>query len=547
MSRHRGAWRNWLSHWQLALPTGLAIVLVALLCWLQLLQPLEQLAYQGLFRSRGPLAWDDRVVLVKIDDASLQQLGTFPWSRDRYTQLLNLLQTATPNVVVFDLIFVESSGADAAFADALRAHQSGVIASGGGRDSAVGAPNSQLANAAIGVGHVRHIPDQDGLVRRVPAVVDQLPSLSLLGLQSYRLFAAAPPIPVQPQLWPNWIGPIDQMPQYAFSDVLNGRVNPTALQNKIILVGVTAAGFNPLVTPFDRSPPASGVHLQATLLNNLLQQNLLQPLSGWGWWGLLLLSNGLWGYMLYRWRMAAQLLGLGLLSGSWWMLCGLALRQHYWLPVLLPIGLWLTTIVLHWMLLNRRLELKNQRLTRLANLDELTQVANRRAFEQYLQQEWQRSRREQQPISLILCDVDFFKQFNDYYGHLLGDHVLYQVAQALSASTKRPTDLIARYGGEEFAVILPNTSEAGACQLTARILSELRAQLIPHAGSAVSHYLTLSLGSATIVPTGELDWHRLIDAADRGLYQAKSQGRDRACHSVMVGHQTNAPLATKIT
>jgi diguanylate cyclase (GGDEF)-like protein len=214
---------------------------------------------------------------------------------------------------------------------------------------------------------------------------------------------------------------------------------------------------------------------------------------------------------------------------------------------LLPIGLWLTTMVLHWMWLNMQLEAKNQRLTRLANLDELTQVANRRAFEQYLQQEWQRSRREQQPISLILCDVDFFKQFNDYYGHLLGDRALHQVAQALVASTKRPTDLIARYGGEEFAVILPNTSESGARQLTARILSELRAQLIPHAGSAVSHYLTLSLGSATIVPSGELDWHRLIDAADRGLYQAKSQGRDRACHSVMVGHQTNAPLATKIT
>jgi diguanylate cyclase (GGDEF)-like protein len=117
---------------------------------------------------------------------------------------------------------------------------------------------------------------------------------------------------------------------------------------------------------------------------------------------------------------------------------------------------------------------------------------------------------------------------------LVGDRALHQVAQALVASTKRPTDLVARYGGEEFAVILPNTGATGAQQLTARILSQMRAQLIPHAASAVSHYLTVSLGSVTVVPEGSIDWHKLIDGADRGLYQAKSQGRDCACHTTLV-------------
>jgi diguanylate cyclase (GGDEF)-like protein len=530
----RGARRNgWLGRlgW---LPSLGALLLVAGLLWLQLLQPLEQLAYQGLFQWRGPLAWDDRVVLVKIDAASLDQLGTFPWSRDRYTQLLNVLQTVPPNVVVFDLVFVEPSPADRLLAEAMRAHHQVVIASG----TSEAAPNHTLASAAITVGHVLHTADQDGWVRQVPIWVDRRPSLGVASLQAYGLFAAVPAIPDNhASLWPNWIGPIAALPQYSFIDVLNGQVNRAALQNKIILVGVTAAGFNPLVTPFESSESASesasGVHLQATLLQNLLQQNLLRPLSGPGWGSLLLLSQGIWSYALHRLRMMAQLAGTGLLAVGWWGISVVALHQHYWLPVALPIVLWLSTSVLHWVWLNRQLAAKNQRLTHLANIDELTQVANRRAFEQYLQQEWQRSLREQQPISLILCDVDFFKEFNDGYGHLAGDQCLYQVAQTLRDSTKRPTDLIARYGGEEFAVILPNTNEDGAKQLTARILSQMRAQLIPHKDSAVSHYLTVSLGSVTIVPRAAIDWHELIDVADRGLYQAKAQGRDRACHTAM--------------
>jgi diguanylate cyclase (GGDEF)-like protein len=506
------------------------MLLIGALCWLQLLQPLEQLAYRGLFQWRGPLAWDDRVVLVAIDAQSLQALGTFPWPRDRYTQLLNALEPAQPHVVVLDLIFAETGPDDRSFAAAMRSHPPVVIASG----DAMTQPNPTIAAGAIGIGHVRHSPDTDGLVRQVPTAVAQLPSLSLSSLQADRWLAPTPNLPLdQPTLWPNWIGPIGQLRQYAFRDILNGHFDPAQLRHKIILVGVTAPGFNPLITPFNTAPPASGVHLQATLLNNLLQQNLLHPVSGVPWLGLLLLSNGLWCWGLSRMRLRAQLGSMALLLGGWWLIALGALHCHYWLPVALPIALWLTTTVLHWLLTNQQLAAKNQQLNYLANIDELTQVANRRAFEQYLQQEWQRSLREQQPISLLLCDVDFFKQFNDSYGHLIGDECLYQVAQAVVSSTKRPTDLVARYGGEEFAVILPNTSESGAQKLTYRILSQMRAQLIPHKTSDISHYLTLSLGSATVVPMAQDDWHSLIDAADRGLYAAKAQGRDRACHTTM--------------
>ncbi|NJN49765.1 MAG: GGDEF domain-containing protein [Alkalinema sp. RL_2_19] len=278
---------------------------------------------------------------------------------------------------------------------------------------------------------------------------------------------------------------------------------------------------------------ASGVHLHATILNNLLQQNLLHPIRGGLWLGLLCLSNLIWSQLLQSLRVPQQVLWSGILVGVWWGIAIAALHQNYWLPVALPITLWLTTTVIHWITRNIQLETKNQQLNYLANIDELTQVSNRRAFEQYLQQEWQRSLREQQPISLLLCDVDFFKQFNDCYGHIAGDECLYQVAQALSASTKRPADLIARYGGEEFAVVLPNTDEPGAQKLATNILSQMRAKLIPHQESAISHYVTLSVGRITTIPNSQTDWLDLLDAADRALYLAKSQGRDRACATTL--------------
>lgn len=530
-------------HWQPWLISILATLWIGLLYWLQVLPPFEHVAYQRLFQWRGPLTWDDRIVLVKIDELSLRQLGPFPWPRDRYTQLLNILTTAQPNVVVFDLIFAESTLADPLFASAMRDHQQVVIASAWNERYGDWEPNNILRQAAIGTGHILYEPDSDGLVRCIPTWIQRLPTLSLPSLQTYRLFGAAPALSQrQSQLCPNWIGPSDQLPQYAFVDILNGQVNPDQFRHKIVLIGVTAAGVNPLMTPFDQSPPTSGVYLQATLLNNLLQQNLLRPIRGWPWVGLLLLSNLFWSVLLWQQKTYQQLVGSMVLVASWWLTTLMVLqRWHYWLPIVIPPILWLSTVVMHWIIANIQLEVRNRRLRYLANIDELTQVANRRAFEQYLQQEWQRSLREQQPISLILCDADFFKQFNDSLGHRAGDTCLYQIAQVLNLSTKRPTDMVARYGGEEFAIILPNTDAMGVQKLTNIILSQMRAQLIPHPASEISHYVTLSLGSATTIPNPQINWYHLVDAADRALYLAKSQGRDRACH-VALDNPEVAPL-----
>ena len=168
---------------------------------------------------------------------------------------------------------------------------------------------------------------------------------------------------------------------------------------------------------------------------------------------------------------------------------------------------------------------ENQELQKLTLVDDLTAVANRRSFNQYFDQEWRRSAREQTPLSLIMCDIDHFKAYNDTYGHQAGDDCLKKVAQAIRFTLKRPADLAARYGGEEFVVFLPNTNKIGALYVAQEIREAIRALQIPHGGT-VSHKVTLSFGVATTVPVPNSSNTELLATADQRLYQAK-QERDR--------------------
>lgn len=176
--------------------------------------------------------------------------------------------------------------------------------------------------------------------------------------------------------------------------------------------------------------------------------------------------------------------------------------------------------------LYQQLEAANQELQRLATSDGLTEVANRRKFDQYLEQEWRRLRREGEPLSLILCDVDFFKRYNDTYGHIAGDECLRRVACAISSAVRRPADLVARYGGEEFAAILPNTDAHGGLYVAEAIRSAVRALQLPHPKSTAAGTVTLSLGVSCTIPDCDTSPAQLIAAADRALYQAKRDGRD---------------------
>lgn len=171
----------------------------------------------------------------------------------------------------------------------------------------------------------------------------------------------------------------------------------------------------------------------------------------------------------------------------------------------------------------KNLELK---LNKLATIDSLTKVYNRQSFDFHLTHEWSRCDRTQEPLSLILCDVDYFKLYNDFYGHQAGDNCLQKVASIMDTIVKRSSDFLARYGGEEFAIILPNTPPEGALVVANAIKEEIENANIPHQKSKVSQYITMSLGISTIIPSVNHSPDDLLKSADNALYQAKNNGRN---------------------
>ena len=164
----------------------------------------------------------------------------------------------------------------------------------------------------------------------------------------------------------------------------------------------------------------------------------------------------------------------------------------------------------------------------LSQMDGLTRLANRRAFDNRLHQEWQRAQRNQTPLGLIMIDIDHFKAFNDTYGHLAGDDCLKRVAQALAGSVTRPADLMARYGGEEFACILPETDIKGVANIGEHMREAVEQLAIAHENSSVGAVVSISLGGQCWVPVQTDRCEELIAAADEKLYAAKAQGRNRS-------------------
>lgn len=180
-----------------------------------------------------------------------------------------------------------------------------------------------------------------------------------------------------------------------------------------------------------------------------------------------------------------------------------------------------------------KLDAANRELRRLSSIDGLTGIANRRCLDQSLSAEWSRGLREQQPLSVVMLDVDHFKQYNDRFGHQSGDECLRRVARALHESLHRPTDIVARYGGEEFSVLLPGADKDGALLVANRLRQNVEALGLEHPSSAASGVVTVSAGLATCVPLRELTPSELLGAADQMLYESKRSGRNRVTSAAL--------------
>ena len=176
----------------------------------------------------------------------------------------------------------------------------------------------------------------------------------------------------------------------------------------------------------------------------------------------------------------------------------------------------------------KALEKANVNLKRLSSIDGLTQLANRRIFDERIENEWRRAMREKQPLGLVIGDIDCFKRYNDHYGHPMGDACLKSVAATIGDCARRPADLTARYGGEEFVVLLPNTPPDGTRHMAETIRRAVCGMELAHADSDAGEHVSLSLGAASVIPTPVHGANAvLIRAADRALYEAKAAGRNR--------------------
>ena len=361
------------------------------------------------------------------------------------------------------------------------------------------------------------------------------------------------------------------IPSVSLTDVMTNRVPASLFQDKIVLIGTKADSVwgDRFYTPYttDSNSAWVGVEIHANLTAQIISSALegrpilqgLPQVWGWGWivlwagvgtllgwstrtlpWAVVLISIVIisilaitYGLFLVGWWTVAvspvlALIGSAFLSRNCWVWHTLKQANH-----LLELKVQERTQELvdkntALEQASHATETANQTLQHLARTDELTQVANRRFFNEYLEQEWHRMLQAQLPLALILIDIDFFKLYNDTYGHPAGDVCLAKVASSLELTVKRPDDLVARYGGEEFVIILPNTPMAGAMQVATAIQSHIRFLQIPHRCSQISPWLTLSMGVACIVPTSQTSLTYLVDKVDQALYQAKRAGRDRA-------------------
>ena len=329
-------------NFRLLLPGMTIGALVAGLGQLGLWRPLEELTNTFMFQIRGDRAWDSRIVVIEIDDYSLKKLGAFPWSRQRYQKLIERLTPANPSVIGFDILMSEPSPQDAALAETMSRQGKVVMPQAWTQTAEPLPPTPQIEEAAVGIGHIVAPRHGDGLSRSLSPIFGDKTAFSIVIAQTYNL-TQTPPIVLpdfesqknQNILWLNWRSSTKKAIHYSFVDVLNNKIPPAAFMDKIVLVGMTATATDSMYTPFDRVTPSSGIYFHRTVLDNLLNQNLLRvPDSQW-LFGLIVLGGILSASLpRFRWWMQwsvliGSIIGLGLFNI-------ILLNMNVWLPTIAP-------------------------------------------------------------------------------------------------------------------------------------------------------------------------------------------------------------------
>jgi len=528
---------------------------------------------QNIIAKSGVRKHNPDIVIVAIDDGSYEYIldtyGEWPLRRDMYAKMVDYIQTQNPKSIAFDLMFVKSmkseASADKALVDVFKKYDNVFTAmnldnqpedlrippelpdklsvkfNGAEKPNVMEYSNCRvilkdIIDSTKNIGMINVSRSDDGVLRKMPVLLKYrdkfYPQLGFLVGTHY--LGKSADISVYDDgsgegVILNWYGPaetFENIPMYKLLKAAEGKEKLNYdFRGKVVYFGATAASlFDIKTVPVDKVYP--GVEVQATYVNNIIDGSFIKRLPVWVnlFAGLLLVL--LTAVSVFRIAAMPTACGLSLTIYSVYIVFAhyLMYRYNLWLdivaPVMLGVFAFIFAVIIKY--LNKSRDFDAQ--YKLATTDGLTELYNHRYFQEQMQNAVSHSKRYETPFSLIIIDIDFFKKFNDNYGHQSGDAVLKQVASELKKNV-RATDIVCRYGGEEMSIILPNTKNEEAVSIANKLCTIVSSKKMKLSNGRESN-VTISLGVSTFGVDGDTP-SGLIEAADKRLYHAKENGRNR--------------------
>lgn len=524
---------------------------------------------QSAITSSGIRKHNKDIVIVAIDDGSyeyiLDKYGEWPLSRDMYAKMVNYIEQQNPKSIAFDLMFVKSiksdNSADTALINIFKKYNNVYTAMNldnqatdlreppslpdklainpvEANNEAIEYTNCRLIlqgilDATSNIGMINVSRSEDGVLRRMPLYLKYngkyYPQLGyLVGMANAKTKPNIKP-DSEGSIILNWYGPagtFENIPMYKLLKAVENNDRTTFdFHNKIVYFGATAASlFDIKTVPVDKVYP--GVEVQTTYVNNLIDGSFIKPCPKWANVFAGLLLSLLTVFFVAKLKSMPTAFGLSMTIYAIYVMFAYELMkyQFYWIKIVSPLAIavfaFIVAVIIKYLIKSRDFDTQYK----LATTDGLTELYNHRYFQEQLRMQVSHAQRYETIFSLIIIDIDFFKKFNDNFGHQSGDAVLRQVAFELKKNV-RSTDIVCRYGGEEMSIILPNTNYDEAVSIANKLCSIVASKNLKLSNGRESN-VTISLGVSTFGVDARTP-SELIEAADKRLYNAKNNGRNR--------------------